>query len=60
MAPESGVIKEYFAGEGDTVDVGADFYVLDTDGKPGAGGAAAPKAPAAAEPVAAPKAESTP
>ena len=61
LAPESGIIKEYFAAEGDTVNVGANFYSLDTDGKPGAGGAAAaPKAPAAAEPVAAPKAASVP
>ena len=32
-APQSGVITEYFAAEGDTVDVGADFYKLDTDAK---------------------------
>jgi len=45
-APESGVIKEYMAAEGDSVDVGADFYILDTDAKAAAGGApaAAPKA----------------
>jgi 2-oxoglutarate dehydrogenase E2 component (dihydrolipoamide succinyltransferase) len=57
LAPESGIIKEYFAEEGETVLVGAKFYVLDTDGKPGA---AAPKTPAAAEPVATQKAASVP
>jgi 2-oxoglutarate dehydrogenase E2 component (dihydrolipoamide succinyltransferase) len=59
LAPEAGIIKEYFAAEGDTVNVGANFYTLDTDGKPPAGGAA-PKAPAAAQPVAAPKTCSVP
>mmetsp|Transcript_15007 Transcript_15007/g.23241 ORF Transcript_15007/g.23241 Transcript_15007/m.23241 type:complete len:114 (+) Transcript_15007:122-463(+) len=51
-APESGVIQEYFAAEGDTVDVGADFYTIDLEGKAGAA-AAAPKkeAPKAAEPA---------
>lgn len=38
------------AGEGDSVDVGADFYILDTDAKAPAGGAA-PAAPKAAEPA---------
>lgn len=51
-APKSGVIKEYLAEEGDTVDVGADFYQLDTD----ATGGSAPAAPKAA----APKAEAPP
>jgi len=46
-APEAGVIKSYFADIGDTVDVGADFYVLDTDGKAPEGGAAATPEPAA-------------
>lgn len=50
-APKSGVITEYFHGEGDTVDVGADFYILDTDAKGGA--AAPPKAAPKAEPAAA-------
>lgn len=54
-APESGVILEYMADEGDSVDVGADFYKLDTDGKAGAGGAAA-----AASPPPPPKAEPAP
>ncbi len=54
-APQAGVIKEYFAAEGDTVDVGADFYVIDTDASAPAGGAA-PAQPAAE----APKAEATP
>lgn len=48
-APKSGVIQEYLFGEGDTVDVGADFYVLDTDAK---GGSAPPKAAPKAEPAA--------
>ena len=46
-APQAGVIKEYMAAEGDTVDVGADFYVLDTDAK---AGSAPPKAAPAATP----------
>ena len=47
-APRPGVIKEYFAAVGDTVDVGADFYVLDTDATSGSAAPAAPKtAPAA-------------
>jgi 2-oxoglutarate dehydrogenase E2 component (dihydrolipoamide succinyltransferase) len=32
----SGVISKYFANEGDTVEVNADFFSLDTDGKQGA------------------------
>jgi 2-oxoglutarate dehydrogenase E2 component (dihydrolipoamide succinyltransferase) len=31
-SPTAGVIKNYFAAEGDTVDVGANFYEIDTDG----------------------------
>lgn len=55
-SPEAGVIKQYFAAEGDTVDVGADFYIIDTDGKPGdakpaAATPKAPEAPKAAEPT---------
>lgn len=38
----AGVIKKYLAGEGDTVEVGADFFEIDPEGKPGAG-TAAPK-----------------
>ena len=34
-APKSGVITKYLADVGDTVDVGADFYVLDTDATSG-------------------------
>lgn len=41
----SGQIKKYFANEGDTVAVDADFFEIDTDAK---GGAAAPKQEAAA------------
>jgi len=55
-APQAGVIQEYFAAEGDTVDVGADFYTLDTDAK----GGSAPKAAAPTPAPEAPKAEPTP
>lgn len=47
-APKAGVIEKYFAGIGDTVDVGADFYSLDTDAK----GSSTPAAPKAATPAA--------
>lgn len=33
----AGTISQFFAKEGDTVAVDADFFKLDTDGKPGAG-----------------------
>ena len=56
-APRPGVIKEYFAAVGDTVDVGADFYVLDTDAT---SGSAAPSQPAPAAPKAAPAAPAAP
>ena len=58
-APEAGVIKQYFAAEGDEVNVGADFYVLDVDASAPAGGAPA-AAPKAAEPVAAAPTPATP
>jgi len=49
----SGVIKKYFANEGDTVQVDANFFEIDTEGK---GGAAAPQQAAPAkEAPAAPK-----
>lgn len=32
----AGTITKYFAKEGDTIEVSADFYELDTDGKQGA------------------------
>lgn len=54
-SPDAGVIKGYFAAEGDTVAVGADFFELDTDAKAGAAAPAAPAAPKAA-PAEAPKA----
>lgn len=47
-APKAGVIEKYFAGIGDTVDVGADFYTIDTDAK----GSSTPAAPKAATPAA--------
>lgn len=61
-APKAGVIVKYLADVGETVDVGADFYVLDTDAKAGAAPAAAapePKA-AAAPPPPPPKAAAAP
>lgn len=63
-APQAGVIQEYMAAEGDTVDVGADFYVLDTDAKAGtAPPKTAPKAtpePAKTEPTPTPTPAATP
>ena len=41
--PSGGVITEYMVEEGDTVDVGAVFYKIDTSAKAPEGGAAAPK-----------------
>jgi pyruvate/2-oxoglutarate dehydrogenase complex dihydrolipoamide acyltransferase (E2) component len=55
QAPVAGVIQEYFAAEGDTVEVGADFYKIDPD----ATGSSTPAAPKAAAPEA-PKAEAAP
>lgn len=34
-SPHAGVIKKYFANEGDTVAVDAQFLEIDTDGKAG-------------------------
>ena len=36
--PEAGVIKEFLVAEGDTVEVGQDIFVIDTDGKNTGGG----------------------
>ena len=36
---DSGVIQKYFANEGDTVAVDAEFFEIDTEGKAGSGGA---------------------
>lgn len=52
QAPVAGVIQSYFAEVGDTVDVGADFYTIDPEGKAGSA-PAAPKAAAAAPEAAA-------
>ena len=51
-SPEAGVIKAYLAAEGDTIEVGADFFELDTDATGGSAPAtpAAPKAAAAEAP----------
>lgn len=48
-SPRAGVIEKYFAAAGETVQVNADFYVIDTEGKPGSGSAAASPPPKAAE-----------
>ena len=45
LSQHSGVIKKYFAEEGDTVEVGGDLMEIDTDGTAPAGGAA-PSTPA--------------
>lgn len=42
LAAHSGVIKKYFAAEGDTVTVGAQFLEIDTDAKSSAAPAAEP------------------
>jgi 2-oxoglutarate dehydrogenase E2 component (dihydrolipoamide succinyltransferase) len=47
-APNAGVIQKFFAAVGDTVNVGSDFYSLDTDAK----GSSTPAAPKAATPAA--------
>jgi pyruvate/2-oxoglutarate dehydrogenase complex dihydrolipoamide acyltransferase (E2) component len=62
-APKAGVIEKYFAGIGDTVDVGADFYSLNTDAKGSSSTPAAPKQAATAAaptPAAPPKQVSIP
>lgn len=43
----AGVISKYFAEEGETVEVEADFFEIDTDGKPTGG---APSKPAESAP----------
>ena len=43
-SPHAGVITEWKADEGDTVEVGSDFLVIDTDAEAPAGGAAPPPA----------------
>jgi len=32
-SPKAGVITKFFAGQGDTVTVDSDFFIIDTDGK---------------------------
>jgi 2-oxoglutarate dehydrogenase E2 component (dihydrolipoamide succinyltransferase) len=58
-SPEAGVIQKYFAAEGDTVSVGADFFDIDTDAKAGSSAPAQPK-PAETPAPEAPKAEAPP
>lgn len=53
----SGVIKKYYANEGDTVQVDANFFEIDTEG---AKGAAAPKTAEAPKTAAAPAKEAPP
>jgi pyruvate/2-oxoglutarate dehydrogenase complex dihydrolipoamide acyltransferase (E2) component len=47
----SGVIKKYFANEGDTVQVDANFFEVDTDAKGGAAPAQKKETPAAPKKV---------
>lgn len=47
----SGVIKKYYANEGDTVQVDADFFEVDTDAAKGAAKAPASAAPQQGAPV---------
>ena len=42
-SPQSGVIKQYYASEGDTVAVDANFFEIDTEAKGGAPKQAAPE-----------------
>lgn len=51
QSPKAGVIKQYFADVGDTVEVGANFYEIDTDAKAGSGAAATPPPKAQAPPA---------
>lgn len=48
----SGVIQKYFANEGDTVQVDANFFEIDTDAKGGAPAAPKQAAPAKEAPAA--------
>lgn len=52
-SPEAGTLTQLFAKVGDTIEVGSNFFEIDTDGKKGA----ATAAPAAAAPAATPKTE---
>lgn len=47
----SGVIKQYYANEGDTVQVDANFFEIDTDAKKGAAAAPAKPTPEAPKKV---------
>lgn len=55
----AGVLTKYFASEGDTIEVDADFFEIDTDGKASAA-PATPKAAAPETPKEEPKATSAP
>ena len=50
LSQHTGVITKYFAEEGDTVNVGAEFFEIDTDAKAPEGGAA-PKQEATPQPA---------
>jgi pyruvate/2-oxoglutarate dehydrogenase complex dihydrolipoamide acyltransferase (E2) component len=54
-SPHTGVIKKYYAAEGDTVQVDADFFDIDTDAKGGAAPAQTAAPAKEAPPAAAPK-----
>ena len=51
LSQHAGVITKYFAEEGDTVEVGAQFLEIDTDAKAPAGGAPPKKEAAPATPA---------
>lgn len=54
-SPHSGVIKKFYANEGDTVQVDANFFDIDTEAKGGAAPTQTATAPAKEAPAAAPK-----
>ncbi len=58
-SPEAGTLTTLFAKVGDTIEVGAPFFEIDTDGKKAAAAPEAPKTPEApkkeAKPAEAPK-----
>lgn len=54
QAPVAGVIQEFFAAEGDTVEVGSNFYSIDPDAKGSSAPAATPAAAEAPKEAAAP------
>lgn len=59
-SPESGIVLEVFAQEGDTIIVGGNLYKIDTDGTAGQGKAAPAAPPVAEKPISAPAAAAPP